>query len=439
MERQGVLGVADKEIESLEAIPVYLGIDISVGKANWAAWRAGELFEQGEVGLDGWAALLDRLSPLAVAMEWTGRLAGQWAIASELRGFPAFIIHTNHRAAMCRLAGVSHKDDSVDARMIARYLYLWHDEERRRQFDIKSSVFVAWRDVAPAWELRGLVADMDRIKQVVLAARNRVMSAEAAGQDDRKRAWEGVVAAQDIDPIMQVAVVYAKEHFGRDMELLQTIPGVGEVTALQFIAALFPISRFYEEREGRDVTISNIRKYLRWSPRKEQTGSTMNRTRRERSPSHKLVGILYVSALGIASRPTTSALGARYERRRERGDVPKHAIIRTADALLRCMVAVVRDGRAYEDSEGLSPAAKPVKVAPCPDSMVSQAEAARRLGVSRERISQLCKSGAIATADWNGRGHVLVSAIEERRLYLASGEAQKKTGRPSKAKGKQNG
>lgn len=399
----------------------YLGLDIAVGKANWAFWNGGELLAEGETTLAGLSAILSQYRPAACAMEWTGRLAGQWANVCESAGTPAYIIHTNQRPAMVRLFGVmGRKDDTVDARMIARYLYLWHDPARRGEFGLPSTVFAAWSEVSVAWELRGLVADAEKVKEIQQSARRRVSAARASGQPDREKVWEEFSAGLDTDPIMSVALSFANEHFGEDMARLKAIPGVGDALAVQFIAALFPISRFVEVREGRDRTVDNVRKYLRWSPRREQTGTTKNLTRREKMPAHKLIGTLYFVAVGLASRPEQTSLGVRYKERRDRGQDGKTAIVRTADGLLSLMVALCRDGSQYRDTVGTGRKVA-VKAKTCPDHLISQSDAARLLGISRQRIGQVVKARLVQTELYNGKTLVVKASAEARRALLDRG------------------
>ncbi|AKU90774.1 hypothetical protein AKJ08_1161 [Vulgatibacter incomptus] len=62
--------------------------------------------------------------------------------------------------------------------------------------------------------------------------------------------------------------------------------------------------------------------------------------------------------------------------------------------------------------------------------LVSQAEAAKKLGVRKERISQLVKDGKIQLVETGGRPKISVDQIE--RLAASGDLAPKRRGRPRK-------
>ncbi|WP_395092060.1 sigma factor-like helix-turn-helix DNA-binding protein [Armatimonas sp.] len=391
---------------------MYLGLDLAAKKANWALWSEGKLVEEGEVTTVAFPKLLERLKPVACAMEWTGRLAIQWALMVEEHGTEAFIIHTNQRAAMCRLAGQSHKDDRADAQGIARYLFLWHDEYRRASLGLISSLFVPWPSIAQAWELRGLVADSETLKKLRVSAKLRVGAAERAGQTDRKKPWEDAAKSTGPEDAFALAVSFAQAQFPAEWELLLGVPHVGESLAVRLLAVLLPISRFEEEVEGQDKTIENVRKYLRWSPRREQTGTTTNRTVRAKLPSHPVVGSLYLAGMVAASYPDLSKFGRQITARKARGITPGKAVRRTADSLLRCCVAILRSGEPYHDPDQAERVVELSREQRRPGHLVTQAEAARLMGVSRERVRQLVNAGTLRAEEHEGKWHPILKYVE---------------------------
>ncbi|WP_395146125.1 hypothetical protein, partial [Armatimonas sp.] len=258
--------------------------------------------------------------------------------------------------------------------------------------------------------------DAAAVKKIRTAAKNRIAAAGFAGQEDRAAVWEGMAASTDAEEVFSLAVLFARSHFSVDLDLLLSIPHVGEVLAVQFIATLFPLSRFEEDVNGEDRTVGNIRKYLRWSPRRIQTGVTKDSTRRDKAPAHSLVGALYLAGMQAASRPESSAFARRIVARKERGVKPGHAVVRAADSLLRCCVAVLRSRKMYVDPDGVESLVRTVLVkSEIPCHLVPRIETAEFFGVTRSRVGQLIFSGALDSEEWEGVRYVFRSALVDRK------------------------
>ena len=391
---------------------MYLGLDLAAKKANWAIWHEGKLVEEGEVTTVAFPKLLERLNPVACAMEFTGRLAAQWALMAWKEGTESFIVHTNHRAAMVRLSDQTHKTDEEDARGIARYLYLWHDEKRREALDLPKNLFTDYRVIHRAWELRGLVADTNKLNQLRMQARQRIGAAERAEQEERKKPWEELSTSKAPEEALELAVAFCRSQFPQELNSLLSMPRMGERLAVTLLGELMPIDRFEMAREEPDKTISRVRKYLRWSPIREQTGTTMNRTRRSNMRANPVVGMMYFTCIGFAREDAIGTFPKMYRDRIARAMPKGEAIRRVTDAYMRCCVAILRSGALWRGESAPKKEKALTRSERRPAHLITQTEAAKIMGVSKQYVAQIVKSGVLRAEEHEGKWHPILKYVE---------------------------
>ena len=158
---------------------------------------------------------------------------------------------------------------------------------------------------------------------------------------------------RDYDRMLET---YAREHFGKETDLLRTIPGCGLVTACAFVAHVGNPSRFEKARSaGSNFGLT---------PAQDQSGDTDAPKRISKAGSSQVRHLLMTAANYILreSSPDTAlkrhglricARGGKVARRK--------AKVAVARKLAVTMLAMLKTGRPYEDRRtGKIPAAKTV-------------------------------------------------------------------------------
>ena len=393
----------------------YLGIDLASHKPSvYAVTRDGQEFETGTVALENLPELLAQIRPEAVAAEHTGALAEKWMRVVEGAGYEFYLIHSTERKGLNRVAHQAHKDDKRDAITIARMIRMWHNPETRRLVAIHKDIFLRMADVAKAWELRGLLRAMNAQTRNRTEAKQRLAAATATERKYLAQCWEQQAKSKIPEEAEQGAMAFAKEYFAHELELLLSMPGIGNRTALWLIATLCPIERFVEygpgfrlrskdsAQVGKDLTFGNVKRYLGLNPRVHQSGESAKAEFIQRLGAKPVRANLYVSAmktLQLEGLPQTVTF---YEAKEKREAKPKgqrgqsqgrKLVVRIALRQLRVAVAILRSGQPYR---GPGERVAPEKWQP-PAHLISQAEAARLLGVSRQWVGQLVSNGDLQT------------------------------------------
>lgn len=125
-------------------------------------------------------------------------------------------------------------------------------------------------------------------------------------------------------------------------DLLQTIPGVGPVTALTLMTEIGDITRFKSQKA--------LVAYAGLDPRVQQSGYTLTKNTKltKRGSPYLRMGIF--TAATIAKRWNPS-LHETYERKRAEGKRYKEAVVVVSRRLLNCVYAVWTSGKAYHPTK----------------------------------------------------------------------------------------
>lgn len=400
---------------------MYLGLDLAAKSAHYAATSNGGTYQQGTVTLETLPGLLDSLQPVAaVGMEYTGRLAEQWCLLCFARGLPAFILHSTLRKSLNNLHRQTAKTDKADALTICKNLRLWHDVGLRDHLGLPADLFTNAEETRTAWVLRALLADADAHKKQRTAAKLRYLSAHRVGMPERAALWLEAAKSPLPEHAISLARDYAREHFTRELDLLLGIPNVGDATALSIIAYLLPIERFEQAgKRGDDQTFRNIRRYCGLHPIKNQTGTTRDEEHEPvRRGCRPLRGALALCSRSAAHPNRTDPFARLYRSHVSKGMKPGKAVGRVATALLRVSVAILRSGRPFHDP--LHPHAPPPE--PLPAHLLTQSEAARQLGTSRQRVHQLVTTGKLRTEEHDGKTYVIAKYLDAALLTRRSNQ-----------------
>jgi len=317
-----------------------VGIDISKAKFD-AALLVGERVRHGafsntEAGFEQFLAWLGRhrpdpAAPLHACMEATGNWGLDLAAFLHGRGVRVSVVNPARIKAYGASELARNKTDKLDAALTARFC--------------RAHAPSAW--VPPAAglrELRELVRRCDALK----AARVQEMNRRAAGF-----ASPAVAASikahidwldEQIEAVMgEVRRLAALDPaLSRNLALVRSITGFGEVSAVILLAELPNIGEF---------TPKALAAFAGLSPSEHSSGTSVRRPGKiSRIGNQRLRGILYMCAL--SAKRNNKALADFVRRMAEAGKPPKVILVAVARKLLVYAHAVIRTQKPFQPFPG---------------------------------------------------------------------------------------
>jgi len=313
-----------------------VGIDISKAKFD-AALLVGERVRHGtfsntEAGFEQFLAWLarhrpDPASPLHACMEATGNWGLDLAAFLHGRGVRVSVVNPARIKAYGASELARNKTDRLDAALTARFCRAHNPS--------------AWVPPAGALrELRELVRRCDALK----AARVQEMNRRAAGF-----ASPAVAASikahigwldEQVEAVMGEVrrLVASDPALSRNLALVRSITGFGEVSAVVLLAELPNIAEF---------TPKALAAFAGLSPSEHSSGSSVRRPGKiSRIGNQRLRGMLYMCAL--SAKRTNKAMADFVRRMAEAGKAPKVILVAVARKLLVYAHAVVRTQKPFQ-------------------------------------------------------------------------------------------
>jgi transposase len=319
----------------------YLGIDVAKAKLDCSLLmdvdggkrklKSVANSPDGITALLSWTAKQGILSTeLHVVMEATGIYHEQAALNLHDAGVTVSIINPAHIKSFARSVGVLTKTDGVDSLILARYAALI--KPRR------------WMPPPPEVRiLQGLLGRCEAIQQDLQREKNR--------QEKSVVAKESALIQQSITDSIAFLTEQLKKiqsrindpidgnpSLKRDLELLQSIPAIGEKSSTQLLAVMH-LHTFNSAEQ--------LSAYLGLVPVERQSGtSLMGRAKLSKTgPSH-IRAILYMAAVvAVRYNPHVKAL---YERLLARGKTKMSALGAAMRKLVHLCFGVVKTQKKYQ-------------------------------------------------------------------------------------------
>lgn len=159
-------------------------------------------------------------------------------------------------------------------------------------------------------------------------------------------------ATRNLDAAIHAAFLQSKEA-----QLLESIPGIGELTAVTLVAFLCPIDRF--------AGFDEVSSYCGLCPTNYQTGET-SRKGPLKSDCNQILRWILVEAGWIHRQNARGSYVSRVGRRSSRRKGKKRGAIDSAHALLRLVVAILKRGTPYTPHAPERPSCKKESAASLP-------------------------------------------------------------------------
>ena len=320
---------------------LYLGVDVAKAKLDCCLLlddasgkrktKVVNNTKSGVVDLLDWITKQNiSTEELHVVMDATGVYHEQAALALADAGVIVSIVNPAQVKDFGRGMAVRTKTDSVDSFVLARYGAL-----------LKPS---AWTPPAPeARMLQALLARRDAIAQDLQRERNRQEKADATDTPELiRKSLEGSIEflVKQLAQLQQDIDDHINRHpsLKKDMNLLQSIPGVGPQVGGNMLSVLS--SYRFESAE-------QLAAYLGLVPVERQSGSSvLGRARLSKAGPARIRAVLYMAA--VAAKRCNPHVKAVYDRMLARGKCKMSALGAAMRKLVHLCFGVLKTQQPYQ-------------------------------------------------------------------------------------------
>jgi transposase len=306
---------------------IYVGIDVSKGRLDVAVGEQGEFWNvaNDEKGIAKLAERMKEVQPELIVLESTGGL--ELPVMAELYAsqMPVALVNPGRVREFAKSIGLLAKTDKLDARLLARFAeavrpMLTHlpDEQEQR--------------------LIALVTRRRQLIEMLVAEQNRLNTVRHSMRANLEEhiTWLRQALAdldQEIQEFIQQSPLWKDKG-----DLLQSVPGVGPVTACTLLAELPELGRLDRKKIAALVGVA---------PLNDDSGHRRGK-RRVKGGRSSVRNVLYMAAL-VASR-FNPILRLFYQRLIQRGKVKKVALTACMRKLLTFLNAIIRDQQRWNPS-----------------------------------------------------------------------------------------
>jgi transposase len=306
-------------------LDVWIGVDVSKTRLDVAVGETGETWnsKNDDVGIAKTVEHCKQCNPRLVVVEATGGLEGHLVSALYLAGVPVALVNPARVRQFAKAAGLLAKTDKLDARLLVRFAKAIQPAPTR----------------LPTADEQLLSAMITRRRQLVdmrTAEINRLPTAHVSMQPNIEAliTWLN----QQIDDLELKIEDFIKKlpDFKSKDELLQSVPGVGSVTAAILIADLPELGTLDRKKIAALAGVA---------PFNDDSGFHKGK-RRIRGGRPNLRTVLYMAAIS-ASRfnPVISAF---YNHLLKMGKLKKVALVACMRKLLTILNAMVRKNKTWD-------------------------------------------------------------------------------------------
>jgi transposase len=205
----------------------FVGIDVSKAHLDVAVRPSGEAYgvSNDEAGISRLVARLKEDSPELVVLEATGKLEGAAVGALAQAGIPVAVVNPRQVREFARSTGHLAKTDSLDARVLAHFAEGIHPEPRpipEEHVQLLGTLLARRRQLVEM-----LVAEKNRLARAELAITGSLRSHIAYLESELNR------LDRDLADRLKASPIWREKD-----DLLQGVPGVGQVLSITLLAEL---------------------------------------------------------------------------------------------------------------------------------------------------------------------------------------------------------
>ncbi|MBI3302532.1 MAG: IS110 family transposase [Deltaproteobacteria bacterium] len=315
----------------------YLGVDVARDSLEVAdvLGSQGRAFSNTQAGIQGLLRWLSRSFPeedLQLVVEPTSTYHHPLIHALVARQFAYTLINPAHTSAFARVQGKRAKTDRVDARLLASLGESQQPEPSSPPEETQEG-------------LKALRRHVEWLEKELQAARNRLDTASFSPWtpqtvlDSLERTIQQL--EKEAQQVREAMATQQQQHpeWTRQVNLLTSIPGVGERTATLLLTEMPPVASCPSARSW--VAFCGL------NPEPRQSGKG-HYSRLSRVGTARVRAGLYLPAVSaLRWNPAVRALG---DRLRQRGKMGRVRIVAAMHKLLRLCFGVLKSGRPFDYS-----------------------------------------------------------------------------------------
>lgn len=209
------------------SIGSFVGIDVSKGSLEVAIWERDELwgFVNDDEGIRELCKHLKQFQPNLIILEASGGLERKVAAHLAEEGLPVVIVNPTRVRNFAKASGQYAKTDEIDAKVIAHFGQAVRPQVR------------GIRDRAQEY-LSALLTRRRQVVRMLTAEKNRMSSAPPDAEESIRchMLW----LEEELDNLNErlQQIIEEDPKYKQKAALLQTVPGVGPVTATTLVSEL---------------------------------------------------------------------------------------------------------------------------------------------------------------------------------------------------------
>jgi transposase len=307
-------------------VKVFVGIDVSKVWLDVAVHERATCFRarNNDQGIAELVEQLAGLEPTLVVLEATGGFEKSAARELAHAGMPVVVTNPRRVRAFARSTGRLAKTDKLDAKLLAHFGFAVRPEPRPLPGETEE-------------RLTGLLIRRRQIVDMLTVEKNRLQTVRAEMREDIREhlLWLTTKLAQLDEAIGQL--VRSTPGWQEKEALLQSVPGVGPVTASTLLAMLPELGKLNRQQIAALVGVAPVNK---------DSGKKRGR-RRVYGGRANVRSVLYMAAL--AAKKFNPVIRSFYERLIKQGKEKKVALTACMRKLLVILNAMMRTDQFWRE------------------------------------------------------------------------------------------
>jgi len=217
---------------------IYVGIDVSKDRLDVAFGDGKEgQFSNDDAGHELLCSQLRDLHPQLIVMEATGGLERALAVAMAAQGLPLRIVNARLIRSFAKAAGLLAKTDRIDAQVLVRFGQAMKPEPRT---PVDEQLHV----------LQALILRRRQLTEMLIMERNRLAQAHKAVRPSVQNSIRWLekqlkCTDDDMDQALKQCGAWREK-----VELLQSVPGIARVIALNLVALVPELGQLNRRQIG---------------------------------------------------------------------------------------------------------------------------------------------------------------------------------------------
>ena len=303
----------------------WVGIDVCQKYLDVYVRPQGKLFQEtnNEVGISKLVQTLKKIQPKLIVIEATGGMEINAVVKLTQAGLAVAVINPRQARDFAKATGQLAKTDAIDAKVLAHFADAIRPEVR--QISDESSR-----------QLEDLVQRRRQISDMITAEKNRrrgKTNSVQASIDEHIEWLEQQL--QEIESQIKSAIAI-NENWKQKMDLLTSVPGIGEVVAVTLISSLPELGT---------ISHKSISYLVGVAPLNRDSGKFRGK-RRIWGGRAKIRCVLYMAALvAVRFNPIIKAF---YERLLQKGKLKKVALTACMHKMLILLNAMMKNNSSWQ-------------------------------------------------------------------------------------------